>query len=63
MADIAPGLADSEFERIEATFGAEFADDHRASYCQRLLLGDIKGRTGVDQSIELQGVAAVVRRG
>lgn len=27
---ILPGLSDAEFERIEAEFGIEFADDHRA---------------------------------
>lgn len=28
--EIAPGLTDAEFERIETTYGFEFADDHRA---------------------------------
>lgn len=29
-ADLAPGLSDHEFDRVEATFGFRFADDHRA---------------------------------
>ncbi|MFJ8963949.1 hypothetical protein ACIRG5_31625 [Lentzea sp. NPDC102401] len=28
--EIAPGLTDAEFARIEAEHGFEFADDHRA---------------------------------
>jgi hypothetical protein len=28
--EIAPGLTDAEFDRIERTYGFEFADDHRA---------------------------------
>jgi hypothetical protein len=28
--EIAPGLTDEEFDRIERTYGFEFADDHRA---------------------------------
>jgi len=30
VCDIAPGLSDAEFDAIEAEFGFEFADDHRA---------------------------------
>ena len=41
VADIAPGLADREFERLEATFGFEFADDHRAFLAAGLPLGDM----------------------
>jgi len=40
VADIAPGLTDGEFERIETTFGFEFADDHRAFLGAGLPLGD-----------------------
>jgi hypothetical protein len=28
--DIAPGLTDAEFDRIEREYGFEFSDDHRA---------------------------------
>jgi hypothetical protein len=28
--EIAPGLTDAEFDRVEARYGFEFADDHRA---------------------------------
>ncbi|GAA5008870.1 hypothetical protein [Actinopolymorpha pittospori] len=28
--ELAPGLTDAEFARIEAQYGFEFADDHRA---------------------------------
>jgi hypothetical protein len=40
-ATLAPGLTDDELARIEAEFGFEFADDHRAFLSSGLPTGDL----------------------
>ena len=40
VAEIAPGLTDAECARVEAEFGFEFADDHRAFLFAGVPVGD-----------------------
>jgi hypothetical protein len=40
VVEIAPGLTDAEFGRVETEFGFEFADDHRAFLSAGLPVGD-----------------------
>ncbi|MGW6283555.1 hypothetical protein [Streptomyces sp. NPDC055107] len=39
VCELAPGLADAEFDRIEAEYGIVFADDHRAFLAAALPVG------------------------
>ncbi|UGT59454.1 hypothetical protein [Nocardia asteroides] len=43
---IEPGLSDSEFERIESSYGFEFADDHRAFLAAGLPVRGIGAEAG-----------------